>query len=340
MPAITFEERDLKARVPDLAAGGRWTDVSLRWRRDPLTGHGARILSGVKLQPATRPDLAGLAATPGFCPFDEENLEKTTFPFPRQLTEEGRIRCGLAVVVPNIMAYATHSAVGIYDPARHFVDLDEFTPSIIGDALAAMVRHAAAVRRLDPSAAWSSINANYLPPSGASLIHPHLQSAHDACGLSTQRLIVERSAAWDGDRSYWQSLVEQEEGGPRWVGRTGRVTWLTPFSPTGFHEVWGVVDDVADVTELSEQDTAAIGEGLSRLLLTYHSWNLCSFNFAVIGGGPAGSAQRYRLVVKLVSRSNPEPMYRSDVTYFERLHGEALIDISPEEVAEGMRARF
>ena len=42
----------------------------------------------------------------------------------------------------------------------------------------------------------------------------------------------------------------------------------------------------------------------------------------------------------LVSRSNPDPVYRSDATYFERLWAEALIDLSPEEVADGVRARF
>ena len=135
MAPIDFEERDLHARVPDLAAGGAWTDASLRWRRDPLTGTSARILTGEKLQPPTRPDLSELTAKPAFCPFDAEYLEQTTFPFPPELTSEGRIRAGRAVVVPNILAYATHSAVGIYDPARHFLDLDEFTPTIVGDAL-------------------------------------------------------------------------------------------------------------------------------------------------------------------------------------------------------------
>ena len=58
-------------------------------------------------------------------------------------------------MVPNIMAYATHSAVGIYDPGRHFLDLDELTPALVGDALTAMVRHAQAVRRMDPAAQWT-----------------------------------------------------------------------------------------------------------------------------------------------------------------------------------------
>jgi UDPglucose--hexose-1-phosphate uridylyltransferase len=45
-------------------------------------------------------------------------------------------------------------------------------------------------------------------------------------------------------------------------------------------------------------------------------------------------------VLKVLSRSNPEPSYRSDATYFARIYGEALIDLSPEEVADSVRTRF
>jgi len=340
MASISFEERDLEAMVPDLSAGGAWTRVGLRWRRDPLTGASARILTGVKLQPPVRPDLSELIAAPAFCPFDEDRIETATFPFPPELTAEGRIRRGRAVVVPNIMAYATHSAVGIYDPSRHFLDLDELTPGIVGDALEAMAVHARAVRAMDPGATWSSINANHLPPSGASLVHPHLQSAHDGCGLSAQRVLVARAAAWGGGGSYWEALVAAEEGGPRWLGRIGRVAWLTPFAPSGFHEVWAVVGEVSDVTELSGEDTAALGEGLSRVFGAYRSWNLTSFNFGIIGGGPDGRAAGHRVLLKVMSRSNADAMYRSDATYFERLWGEALVDQAPEEVAEALRPAF
>jgi len=327
--------------VPDLAAGGAWTRVRLRWRRDPLTGASARILTGVKLQPSTRPDMTELTAKPPFCPFDSEFLETATVPFPAELTTEGRIRVGRAVVVPNIMAYATHSAVGIYDSGQHFLDLDELTPALVGDALIAMVRHARAVRRLDPTAQWSSINANYLPPAGSSLVHPHLQSAHDAHGLTSQRLLVERSSAWkERHGSYWAALVDQEASGPRWVGHTGRVAWLTPFAPTGFAEVWGVVAGAADVTDLTDEDCQALGQGLSQVLAAYLAWNLASFNFGLIGGGPQAHEDGHQVVLKVLSRSNPEPVYRSDATYFERIWGEAMIDLSPEEVAESVRARF
>jgi galactose-1-phosphate uridylyltransferase len=204
-----------------------------------------------------------------------------------------------------------------------------------------MVRHAQAVRRMDPAAQWSSINANYLPPAGASLVHPHLQSAHDAHGLTGQRLLVERSRAWkERHGSYWTALVEQEADGPRWVGQIGRVAWLTPFAPTGFGEVWGVVADAADVTELTDEDCRALGQGLSQVLATYRAQNLASFNFGLAGGGPHAHQDGHQVVLKVLSRSNPEPVYRSDATYFERIWGEALIDLSPEEVAEAIRAGF
>ena len=343
MAAIEFEERDLHAQVPDLAAGGAWTQVRLRWRRDPLTGASARILTGVKLQPPTRPDLTELTAKPAFCPFDSEHLEKATVPFPAELTAEGRIRLGRAVVVPNIMAYATHSAVGIYDPGRHFLDLDELTPSLVGDALAAMVRHARAGAAPGPRGRVE-FGQRQLPAALGRVAGP------SAPAVRSRRLRPDRPApagragqglAGQARVSYWAALVDQEAGGPRWVGHIGRVAWLTPFAPTGFHEVWGVVSGAADVTELTEQEQPRSGQGLSQILAAYRAWNLASFNFALIGGGPQAREHGHQVRAQggqpVQSRS---PVYRSDATYFERLYGEALIDLSPEEVADGVRARF
>ena len=46
--------------------------MPLRWRRDPLTSASARIVTGEKLQPTERTDLAALTAPGGFCPFDAD----------------------------------------------------------------------------------------------------------------------------------------------------------------------------------------------------------------------------------------------------------------------------
>ena len=240
----------------------------------------------------------------------------------------GRIRCGRAVVVPNIMAYATHSAVGIYDPGSHFLDLEELTSALVGDALAVMVRHAHAVRRLDPTAAWSSVNANYLPPAGASLVHPHLQSAHDAHGLTGQRQLAERSAAWqERNGNYWAALIDRR---PAARGGSGRPAG----SPGSRHSrrpgstrcgPWSAGRRHHRPHRGRQPGAGAEGvpvpgrvQGLEPDLVHLRPdrrW-------------PAFTCENgYQVVLKLVSRSNPEPLYRSDAT--ERLWAEALINMNP-----------
>lgn len=335
--AVDFIEHKITARVPELTNPTNTIEVPLSVRVDPLTGHTSRIVTGTKLAPTERPDLSALTADPPFCPFCESKIEQATGTFPPELAPDGRIRRGTAAIVPNVMAYSEFSSVGLYDTTKHFLDLPELTPTKVGDLLAAFVEYTRALHRQRPM--WSSINANYLPPSGSSLIHPHAQSAHDDVGTTIQRQLVERSAAWPGNRSFWDELLEQEKSGPRWVGEIGRVSFLTPFAPIGFHETWAVVPGVQSIEDLTEQDCADLGTGLSRIFGAYFDLNLASFNWAMYGGGPAPS-ERYSLLLRVVSRSNPEPMYRSDITYFEKLHNEAMIDLSPEDLAEQLRPRF
>lgn len=336
MAAIEFVEHKISARVPELTNPTSKVDVPLSVRVDPLTGRTSRVITGSKLAPTERPDLSELTAAPAFCPFCADKIEQTTGTFDEEITSEGRIARGSARIVPNVMAYSEYSSVGLYDTEKHFLDLDELTGEKVGDLLTAFVAYTQGVHGLRPM--WSSVNANYLPPSGSSLVHPHGQSAHDDIGTTGQRRLVDASNAWSGD-SFWSTLVEQERDGERWLAQRGRVSFFTPFAPGGFHEVWAVVDGVHDIVELTDEDCADLGSGLSSVFSAYHSLNLTSFNWAISGGGPTPSS-KYSLLARVVSRSNAEPMYRSDVTYFEKLHDEAMIDVGPEEVASLIRPFF
>ena len=311
-------------------------EVPLVVRVDPLTGRTSRLISGTRLAPTERPDLSALTAPPPFCPFCEDKILQTTGTFDPSITDEGRIRRGNSMIVPNVMAYSEFSSVGLYDVTKHFVDLDELTAERIGNLLTAFVSYTQGVHRLRPM--WSSINANYLPPSGSSLVHPHAQSAHDDIGTTVQRELVTRSGDWSGG-SFWLELLDRERDGERWIGDKGRVSFLTPWAPVGFHEVWAVVDGCQDIVDLTDADCAALAEGMSAVFSTYHRMNLTSFNWALAGGGPAPSS-KYSLLLRIVSRSNADPMYRSDVTYFEKLHNEAMVDMSPEEIAVAVRESF
>ena len=63
-----------------------------------------------------------------------------------------------------------------------------------------------------------------------------------------------------------------------------------------------------------------------------------SFNLAIYGAPPGTVG--YPLNLRIACRSNLRPLYRSDSTYLERLHWEAAVDVTPEEVAEWAGDRF
>ena len=69
-----------------------------------------------------------------------------------------------------------------------------------------------------------------------------------------------------------------------------------------------MVSGAADVTELTDEDCRALGQGLSQVLAAYRAWNLASFNFGLVGGGPDAHEDGYQVVLKVLSRSNPEPV--------------------------------
>ena len=339
---IEMEEVDLEAFVPDISQAGAMVKVDLRYRVDPLLGTSTRIISGSKLNPSERADLTPLTERGGFCPFCRENVESATAAFPREIVPEGKIRVGKAVVVPNILAYSTSSAVGIYDTERHFISLSEFDRSTLTDAFEGMLLHCRAVRRSDQRLLYSSISANYLPSSGSSLVHPHLQSSHDVVPLTSQRqrLVASERFLAEHGVPYLTALVEQERDGDRFVGTTGSVTWLTPFAPTGFHEVWGVVAGRGDLPQIDHAVVEDLAVGLEEVLHAYDAANLSAFNFTLQGGGPDATDRGFELCFKIVSRAPVEPYYRSDVTYFEKLASETMIDTSPEIWAASLRRRF
>ncbi len=339
---ISFTESELVARVPDVGDGGKFVEVPLVQRIDPIFGSRARFIESSKLMPETKPDTSELNSSIGFCPFCPENVDLVTFPFPDEIVPTGKIRFGKSLVVPNVMAYSSYSAVGVYDTTRHFIGIDEFSPEIIFDVLSAMLVHARFVRTFDQEVQYSSVNANYLWPSGSSLVHPHMQSSHDYVPLAKQATLIDRCAAHhlETGRSLLTDLVAAELDGARYIASIGSVHFLAPYAPSGFREVWAIVGDATDLIDISLDSTQALAEGIALVLSAYSKWNLASFNFALTGGGNFGAKNGFNPLLRIVARSNPDIQYRSDVTYFEKMYDEAMLDLYPENTAADLRQMF
>lgn len=71
-------------------------------------------------------------------------LESETPRFPPEMWETGRIRCGEAVIFPNLVPYAKWSSVSVYSAERHVIPLGELTPRLLADA--PLAEYAAAER--------------------------------------------------------------------------------------------------------------------------------------------------------------------------------------------------
>jgi UDPglucose--hexose-1-phosphate uridylyltransferase len=210
----------LSAELLDSRAGFEPVRSTLEVRWDPLTGHTARIVNSPnQLLPPTDLDLGRLAEElrPN-CPFCAERIDEQTPKLPLELCPEGRIGCGEAVLFPNLLAYAKHSSVAVYSPARHFLPLGEIDPRLVADNLTTQVEFARAVMRHDHEACWSSINANHMAPSGSSIFHPHTQGSVDSVPTTMQRTLAQVPA----DRVE-QLLALEKETGERYLGGSGEV---------------------------------------------------------------------------------------------------------------------
>jgi galactose-1-phosphate uridylyltransferase len=318
-PERSFEPRALRVEI----------------RHDPLTGHTARLLPPADLLPPQDPDdLRALGErTRAGCPFCPERVEAVTPKLPAEIAPEGRIRRGEALLFPNLLPYARFSSVSVYSPERHVIALDELTPRLVADNLATQVAWARACVEVDPSAAWVSINANHMLPSGSSIFHPHLQGAVNPVPTTMQRVLAELPAG------RFRDYLERERAeGVRYLGGLGRVEWLTSFAPVGPCELRAFVPGVASPASLDEETVEELGAGIATAAGLYAELGYGSFNLALYGAPPGSDG--YPLNLRMICRSSLAPFYRSDATWLERLHWEAAVDTSPEELARMAGNRF
>jgi galactose-1-phosphate uridylyltransferase len=325
---MELRRRVITTEILDPGSGFEATELELEVRWDPLTGHTARVLPSVPLLRPAEFDLEELAEqTRRGCPFCADRIEEATPRLPPAIAPEGRIRRGDAVLFPNLVPYSAYSSVSVYSPERHFLPLGDLTPRLVADNLATQVEFAQSVMRHDGEAAWASVNANHLLPSGSSVFHPHLQGSVSPEPTTFQRLLAEATP-----QRFREYVDEERRARERYLGSTGSIDWLASFAPLGPAELRAFVFGLASPSELEPDLVEELGAGISAALGLYEELGFQSFNLALYGA-PPGSAG-YPLNLRMLCRSSVEPFYRSDATWLERLHWEAAVDISPEELAE------
>jgi UDPglucose--hexose-1-phosphate uridylyltransferase len=307
-------------------------------RFDPLTGESSRLVFDPGA-PFSSPDYTEIAEqTSGSnCPFCPENVFKLTPLFPKDIVPEGRVTNGEAVVAPNLFPYSKYNGVTIMSK-QHYVRLEDFKPKLIADAFRAAQMYIEAVHEKETKPLSASINWNYLPHSGGSIIHPHLHVIVSESDTNYQTNYNEKAKQYyeKNGEHYLTKLYETEkQSGERWIGELGNVAWMHSYAPKSHNDFLAVFPNISNWREITEKDWEDFAKGLKAVFATLDEQGLASFNMMLhLSNG--SSPIHARLIPRLLLNN----LGTSDMNFFQSLHQEPLIYKQPEDIAEKARKHF
>ncbi len=318
---------------------------SIEYRRDPLLSNWCRInvrrTERVKQWKSDANFWELVEKSEKGCFFCPGNISKSTPKFPPEIAPDGRLKLGETTVFPNLFPFAQHHAIATLT-RKHFADLHEFTEDQIANTLTASVEYFKRVVATYPKSRFPSFNWNHLPPSGASILHPHVQLVVDERPTYFNDLSLKASAKYykKNGSCYWLDLIKAEEKeGARFIGRSGSIAWMATFAPMGNNEITAIFEESSSV-DLPAKEVEAFASGLAKILKGYYELGVKSFNLTIYSAAMGERRDDYRLNVKLISRPPPLRDYTSDAGFMETLHMERVVESMPEKLAESMRLFF
>lgn len=338
--SITFIAKEEFFTFHDPMQDGKLIDRKTEIRMDPLTGETSRIIfdPGASFTSIDYSELATQTAG-SKCPFCIENVHTVTPKFPNNLTEDGRIIQGEAVVFPNLFPYSKHNAV-VRMCDQHYVKLDEFTTPMIANSFSAAHNYLNKVIAQDLETAYASINWNYLPPSGGSILHPHIHVLASEMPTNYQLITLASSEQFytETGRNYYDTLIESEQDiGERFIGTVGSIDWVHAFAPKSHIDFIGVLG-ASSLGELTDTNWQDLAESLTGFFNYFESIGIASFNLALFI--PVSKNSSDRVHVRIVPRLTMGALQTSDMNVFNFLHGEPLSLKVPEEITKEIAVYF
>jgi UDPglucose--hexose-1-phosphate uridylyltransferase len=312
-------------------------------RKDPLTGRTSRICHFMALK-WQKPDFDQLVSgTEKICPFCPDKVMKITPCFPEDIFPEGRMVLDDKVLFPNIAPYDSLGAVATVG-SQHFIPMTEINPHRITDSFRLAMKF---FRRVDeikhPESVYHLVNWNYMPASGSSLIHPHLQvfATSYAPHLLQEELAAAKDYMEGRGKNYWKDLVQTEQNnGERFLGTIGRTAWLTVFAPLGVAgDVVAIVDNVCCTLELTDDDLHDLALGLTKLMAIYDTMGIYNFNMNFFPGSVGDDYTRFHLVFSPRTFFN-QALGTPDIGALRNLYNEGICMAFPEEINALLKSAF
>ncbi|MGB4051250.1 MAG: galactose-1-phosphate uridylyltransferase [Methanoculleus sp.] len=294
----------------------------IQYRWESLTGIRCRI-SPVRLERKINAPPAMPYSSREGCPFCPDAIDSATPTF-----EDGsRLRCGESVTFPNLYPYAEDHVVTVIT-SDHVVD--RFDRQALIDALSGTAE------ALARSPGYASINWNYLPSAGASIVHPHLQGMADRYPSRLADLYISGGRRYlaESGRLYWDDLMEQERRSDRFLFED-EIFWSASPVPLGEREVRGILP-VSTLAEL-EPYIEPLVDGLLRVIAFYRHHGTHAFNASIFFDAPGTAERGHRVFCSIISRLNPNTFSMCDSAFMERLHQEPVVLTLPEDLGRRFR---
>jgi len=338
--SIEFKKIRSQVRLINPFKNHTLDEIPFEIRFDPLTGETGRVFD-LPFK-AEKPNVADIVERSKkiFCPFCPETLDKSTPEFPRDFIPEGRIRVGDAVLIPNIAPFEKYAGVAILSP-EHFIPMEALDPEKMHDAFSASVLFLKKVSHFDPLVHFFSINWNYMPPAGSSIVHAHLQPNAGEVPTNEQRLQLEgcRKYKMETNRDFWGDYIEAEkQEGERYLAEIGPSFWSLNFVPFSFlPDVRCIFPKRRSLLDFEEDDILSFLKGLTKVLQFFVDENIYSFNVAIFS---SKEEETHRVNARVCPRLLPRPIGNSDIAYPQMMYKEPFTVRPPEALCARMKMFF
>ena len=292
----------------------------LQYREERYTGLRCKI-SPERLKRHIDQSLLPHADSSG-CPFCPENVLTVTPTF----SDNRRVTRGESVTFPNLFPFAEWHTVTVIT-RQHMVL--EFSLRQISDALFAQIE---TLQRFD---GYPSINWNFLPSAGASLVHPHLQGLSDRRPSTLAERYIRASDQYrnNNKETYWDAVRKQERDSERYLFGD-EIFWYAQGVPLGEKEIRGILP-VSSIAEL-ENFVDRLAKDLLTVISLYQKLGTYSFNMSIFFD-KMGEDHGFSAFCTFISRIKPNPQSTSDSAFMERLHLEPVILTLPEDIGKYFR---
>ena len=258
------------------------------------------------------------------CPFCRDAVMTVTPTFP----DGNRIIRGESVTFPNLFPFGEGHVVTVMT-REHAVAT--FSRQQVVDALLSQIE---ALRPVD---GYPSINWNFLPSAGASLVHPHMQGLSDSIPSRIVDIYLAASKEYRKrqNRNYWDTVAEQERTSDRYLFGE-EILWSAHAVPLGEREVRGILP----ISTLDEMEGYAdlMARGILEIISLYRELGTHAFNISLFFD-KCGNDHGFRAFCSMISRINPNPSSTSDSAFMERLHLEPVIMTLPEDLGKFYKKR-